>query len=248
MQKASAEEEQQIISLILEYRDGKKDFTEIRYMLYDYAFILTKPVFKDDNICGQIAEHILKRLEGCIDRVNLESDFYTWFSGFCAYRMCRIIGGKKGFGFEKTKHFLKYQYQNISEDQQLAEAASEYFDRNLRQTDDSRDKLHTYQRLILEMYAVLEMNTDSISRIFKVEQRFIQNEIARIRKVLVKESIPEREEKDTREDIGRRNNTNKDTDEGFLQLLFPKIPRRVWIGFDLVATVMLAIAYILYRV
>lgn len=249
MQIASAEEEQRIKSLILEYKDGdSKDFEKIRYMLYDYAYILTKPVFKDDNVSGQIAQHILVRLEENLDKVNLDTDFYSWFSRFCAYRMYRIINGRKGPVIDETKPLLTYSYQNIKDDPHLSEEATRYFDLSLA-GDSRKDRFSTIQRLLLEMYVMLEIDIDSISRIFKMDQKVIASEIARIRKELVVETKHHENEKYANEKHAneKHHENEKEQEKGLLQFLFPGVSKKVWTYIDLGAAMILAIAYMIFR-
>lgn len=266
MQKASVEEEQHIKTLIREYLNGQnKDFEKIRYTLYDYAYILTKPVFKDDQISGHIAEHILKKLEDNLDKIKTENDFFSWFSLFCVYRMYRIID-KNGSGIEECDHQYTYQHDTIGEDKLLAVAANRYFDWVVTQNKSNpKDHLTTTQRLLLEMYALLELDVRKIARLCKTEPECIQSEIAIISQMIVtdedraKVSALEEEQKNvsldsaiTQEsvqvaDIPEKKNTDAQTmfqetfDEGkkiaLVDILFPSLSKRTRMCIDVTAGV-----------
>lgn len=186
MQRASAEEEQHIKTLIREYVDGESDdFEKIKYTLYNYAYILTKPVFLDETISKHVAEHILKRLEENLSKIKPDTDFYLWFTLFCVYRMYRIINSR-GTGYNEIDHKDTYQHNKISEDQALAEAAARYFDQIVYQNEDNGENLlNTSQRLLLEMYSLLDIDVKKIARLCKTEPVCIQNELGRIRSLLV---------------------------------------------------------------
>lgn len=226
MNMIEKEDEQLIQSSIQEYRDDMElGFDRISFQLYEYTVQIVSKVFRSEENCRLVTEHILKRLEQKLDNYDINQDFYPWYSQFICHRMYRIISNKKGNVYHKDQNGRIYRYRNIEEDLSFKNAVLLYQDTQSKHAIH----LHTAQRLLLVMYVNLGLDIDRIAEICRSKRSEINSSIAEIRAALLSD------------------NTAEKADPGMIDLMFPNLSVKKRTTIDLCASLVALILFTIIK-
>ena len=222
---------------------------EIAGLLFDEVYTLVRPIYKEDEKTRKVVNTILARYTESLKDRNI-LDIHKNVHVYAVTKIYQALL-KRGEVYSEWEDMQDYPYMVIADDIEFEKVADTYADafesvRAFKSKNEEFQKLKVQKMLMMILFAYEKCTVGEISRMLKLEEAVVKNEIAKLRKVIMQ--IGADKEKKVSADKAEKNKQEvSDEDEkGLIDYILPNLNKKVRLGIDIAMSAVILLFYFIF--
>lgn len=224
---------------------------QIEELLFDEVYTIVYTIYKNEEKTNKAVHIILKKyIEGIKDRKIL--DIHKNVQMYAVLKIYQALCRKNGELYVKTDFMQDYDFEVIADDVEFEAVADTYADafesvRAYKSKPDIFKNLKAQKMIIAVLYMYEKCTVAEMSRVLKLNERVVRNEISLLRGIVLKAGKSKSsvyEEKDIK-DRERFKKPQKSHEEeiSLTEYLFPGLGKGTRMAIDILLSVIVLIVY-----